>query len=76
VAGPAQGQITASPGQGEIAPGYAQLVGVSGPRQLMAGSGHRLLDRLRQGATINMVETDLVGMLASALDDMTYEDKA
>ena len=42
----------------------------------MAGSGHRLLDRLRQGATINMVETDLVGMLASALDDMTYEDKA
>jgi len=76
VAGPAQGQITASPGQGEIAPGYAQLVGVSGPRQLMAGSGHRQLDRLRQGATINMVETDLVGMLASALDDMTYEDKA
>jgi len=77
--GPGQGQITAGTGQfgsgqGQIAPGYTQLA--AGPGQLMAGSEHGQLDRPRQGVTVNMVETDPVGMLASALDDMTYKDEA
>jgi len=54
-------------GQGQITPGQGQIT---------AGSGHGQPGEQGQGAAVHMVETDTMGMLASALDDMSYEEKA
>jgi len=47
--------------------------GVPGQGKITAGPGHGQTDGPGQGVAVHMVETDTVGMLASALDSMTYD---
>ena len=74
--GTGKGQIAAGPGQGTAGygsggPGQGQIG--AGQGQVTAGQG-QIAAGARQDTTVHMVENDPVGMLASALDDLTYED--
>ena len=59
------------PEQGTGEPGTAQLGQGTGSNRQALGSGRAMG---REPATSNMIETENVGMLSSALEDMYYED--
>jgi len=72
-AGQQQGQFAA--GYGPITAGQGLIM--AGPGQSASGQGKGQGEGEGQGQgpnAVNMIETENVGSLASALDDLTYED--